>query len=178
MQRHMSTRLLKKATTKPRFTFNVLHGDVLLTGSDDCLPHKAQNYTSYCWQRQHVSWFSGSVYGGHWQNCLLWVRKWWWFPSGAFHLHGIRVSRCLFENILAGYQVKTTKIYNWLGNGCLFLFVCINIMWKIMFSCGCLSKPVSHLTLSGHINFIWCYIAGISIIGEFWDQLQNAQSWG
>ena len=38
--------------------------------------------------------------------------------SGAFHLHGIRASRYLFEKIPAAYQMKTTTIYNWLENGC------------------------------------------------------------
>ena len=38
--------------------------------------------------------------------------------SGAFHLHGIRASCNLFEKILAAYKMKTTKIHNWLGNGC------------------------------------------------------------
>ena len=38
--------------------------------------------------------------------------------SGAFHLHGIRASCNLFEKILAAYQMKATKIYKWLGNGC------------------------------------------------------------
>ena len=40
-------------------------------------------------------------------------------------------------------------------------------MWKIMPSC--LSKPVSHLTLSWYSNLIWCYITRISTTGEFWD---------
>ena len=38
--------------------------------------------------------------------------------SGAFHLHRIRFCRYLFEKNLAAYQMKTTKIYIWLGNGC------------------------------------------------------------